>query len=293
MPMMAGRHHSGGSLRRLGALALALLILLGAAATAGPPAPPRPEAPGQVLEELHYRVDLWIFNDSVPARVVLRRLGPGRYRAEITGQARGILAFLSGHFRGEYTTEMVFAGGRFRPLVYREKAERRGKLHLTEHRFDYEAKRVEVWKWDRGRRSLVKKWEGPLEPDLTDPLTFYYNQRLRLPEIREGDVVRLPTVPYPKPEEVIFRVGPLTPEGRRVTIILDDEILETEGREVQALLDEEGVATRAWAKFLRYGRVSGTLLPGSRRLQVRELLGSEGGLASSGTVYTASRGRRF
>lgn len=262
---------------RFFALALLIVVLLGWPAAAPPNAAPPSTSP-QILEDLKYRVDLWIFNDSVPARMVLSRLGDKHYRASISGQAKGVLAVLSGNFRGEYSTDMIFTGGRFRPLLYREKTERRGKLHVTEHRFDHEAKRVEVWKWDRGKRAMVKRWEGPLDDQLTDPLSFYYNQRLRLGEIKEGDVVRLPTVPYPKPEEVVFRVGPLTPEGRRVTIILDDELLETEGREVQALLDQEGVATRAWAKFMRYGKVSGTLLPESRRLKVQELVATEGKL---------------
>lgn len=273
-----------GPVSRYFALALLIAVLLGGPPAALPGAAPSATPGPQVLEDLKYRVDLWIFNDSVPARVVLSRLGDKHYRASISGQAKGVLALLSGNFRGEYSTDMIFTEGRFRPLVYREKTERRGKLHVTEHRFDYEAKRVEVWKWDRNKRALVKRWEGPLDDQLTDPLSFYYNQRLRLGEIKEGDVVRLPTVPYPKPEEVVFRVGPLTPEGRRVTIILDDELLETEGREVQALLDQEGVATRAWAKFLRYGKVSGTLLPESRRLRVKELLATDGKLSSAAHI---------
>ncbi|MCL6621374.1 MAG: DUF3108 domain-containing protein [Syntrophobacterales bacterium] len=274
MPSQPSPAVSGGKLL---VLALLLTVLLGWPTVAPSGAAPAPSGSPQILEDLKYRVDLWIFNDSVPARVVLSRLGGNHYRASISGQAKGILALLSGHFKGEYSTDMLFTGGRFRPLLYREKTERRGKLHVTEHRFDHEARRVEVWKWDRGKRAMVKKWEGPLDDSLTDPLSFYYNQRLRLGEIKEGEVVRLPTVPYPKPEEVVFRVGPLTPEGRRVTIILDDKLLETEGREVQALLDQEGVATRAWAKFLRYGQVSGTLLPESRRLKVQELLAAPGG----------------
>lgn len=274
--------------RRFSALSLLIVVLLGWPPAALPRAAPSPTPGPQILEDLKYRVDLWIFNDSVPARLVLSRLGDKHYRASISGQAKGVLALLSGNFRGEYSTDMIFTNGRFRPLLYREKTERRGKLQVTEHRFDHEAKRVEVWKWDRNKRALVKRWEGPLDDQLTDPLSFYYNQRLRLGEIKEGEVVRLPTVPYPKPEEVVFRVGPLTPEGRRVTIILDDELLETEGREVQALLDQEGVATRAWAKFLRYGKVSGTLLPESRRLKVQELLATEGKLSSA-----AFMARRF
>ncbi|MEJ5329471.1 MAG: DUF3108 domain-containing protein [Desulfobaccales bacterium] len=266
---------------RFFALTLFIVVLLGWPPAALPRAAPSATPGPQILEDLKYRVDLWIFNDSVPARMVLTRLGDKHYRASISGQAKGVLALLSGNFRGEYSTDMIFTNGRFRPLLYREKTERRGKLHVTEHRFDHEAKRVEVWKWDRNKRALVKKWEGPLDDQLTDPLSFYYNQRLRLQEIKEGDVVRLPTVPYPKPEEVVFRVGPLTPEGRRVTIILDDELLETEGREVQALLDQEGVATRAWAKFMRYGKVSSTLLPESRRLKVQELLATEGKLSAA------------
>lgn len=275
---MRSRRLPGRPVSRFLAVALLLAVILGWPAAGLPGVAPSAGPGPQILEDLKYRVDLWIFNDSVPARVVLSRLGDKHYRASISGQAKGVLALVSGNFRGEYSTDMLFTGGRFRPLVYREKTERRGKLHVTEHRFDHEAKRVEVWKWDRNKRAMVKRWEGPLDDQLTDPLSFYYNQRLRLGEIKEGDVVRLPTVPYPKPEEVIFRVGPLTPEGRRVTIILDDELLETEGREVQAVLDQEGVATRAWAKFLRYGKVSGTLLPESRRLKVQELLATEGKL---------------
>lgn len=262
---------------KLKALALGLLALGCSLAVGAQAASPRPDNAGQILEELHYKVDIWIFNDSVPAKMAFKRLGPKRYRAEISGQARGLLGLLSGNFRGQYTTDMVFADGQFKPAVYREQTERRGKLHVVEYRFDYQEKRVEVWKWDRGKRALVKKWEGPLDKPMYDPLSFYYNRRLHLGEVKEGDIVRLPTIPYPKPEEVVFLVGPLTPEGRQVTITLDDHILDTEGKQIFALLDPDGVATRAWTRLMRFGKVSGTLLPGGKRLKPQEILKADGG----------------
>ncbi len=272
----------GGKSRGQWGTRAAACLLLGLAALclvfAAKPAETGAEGGGQVLEQLNYQVNIWIFNDSVPATLVFKRLASGCYRAEVTGQARGLLAVLSGNFKGAYVTDMVFADGHFKPTVYREQTERRGKLHVVEYRFNYQDKRVEVWKWDRGKRALVQKWQTAMERPMYDPLSFYYNQRLRLRDAKEGDVVRLPGIPYPKPEDVVFQIGPLTSEGRRVTITLDTSIVETEGKKIFALLDQEGVATQAWAKLMRFGKVSGTLLPGGKRLNLQEILEAKGPL---------------
>jgi hypothetical protein len=279
----------------LALLAGALLVICCFLAGPAPAVGVRPQSPGQLLEELRYQVDFWFFNDSIPAVVTLNRLTPGRYRAEITGQARGLLGVLSGNWQGRFTTEMVWEGGQFKPLLYREETHRRGKLSVMEYRFHYQDKRVELWRWDRRQRSMVKKWQTVLDRPMYDPISFYYNQRLNLKAAKEGDILRLPSIPYPKPEDVVLQVGPQTAEGRRVTIILDTDIVETEGKQIFALLDQDGVATRAWTRLLRFGKVSGTLLPGAKRLQLQEIMQAGGrppGQAAPAAVAAATPAAR-
>jgi hypothetical protein len=226
-----------------------------------------PPPAGEVLEDLRYQVAVWLFPDAIAARVTFKRLEPGRYRAEVHGKAQGLLGFISGGWQGVYATDMLYAEGKLLPVLYREESQNRGKKNLNEYRFDYRNKVVELYKWDHDKQVLTKRWENPLHEPMYDALTFYYNQRLDGMVFQKGgDILRFQGIPYPGPEDIILRIGPDTPQGRKIMITLDNRIFENERNEVYAFLDKDGVATEAWTNVLRFGKVSGKLLPGGKRL---------------------------
>ena len=69
-------------------LAVLLLAWAAGAGAAGP------AEQGRVLDDLHYGVDVMLFQDAVQARITLASLGGGRYRAELSGKAQGMAAIL-------------------------------------------------------------------------------------------------------------------------------------------------------------------------------------------------------
>lgn len=270
-----------------GLAALGLGLLLGS--PGGPPAPglvAAAGAPEVVLEDLKYRVDAWIFKDAVQARIRLTRLGPGRYRAEMTGEARGLVALLTGQRRDRYATDMVLKEGRLLPLLYQEESRRRGKRALKKYRFDYEHGRLELWQ-GKGDQDLVRRWQTELKGAVYDPLSAFYNCRLGLlGPMREGDSLKLTGIPYPQPEEIVVRVGPLTPEGLKVMVTLVNRAFENERGQVFVYFNEDWAPTQAWTRVLMGGKIIGTLTPGSQPLKGRRLE------PPSGTAWGPGAGRR-
>lgn len=231
------------------------------------PAKTEPAAGGEVLEKLRYQIDIWIFKDAVDAAMTFKRLASGRYRAEVGGKAQGLLGLISGQWRGWFSTEMALVEGKFRPMVYREESQHRGKKNVNEYRFDYDKKVVELFKWDNGKKALTKRWQAAIDAPMYDALTFYYNQRLQgMSFAKQGETLKFQGIPYPKPEDIILRIGPDTPQGRKIMVTLDNRIFEKERNQVYAFIDKDGVATEAWTNVLRFGRITGTLRPGGRRL---------------------------
>ena len=227
---------------------------------------------GEILEDLRYRVDIWLFTGAVDARVTLRRLEARRFRAEVNGRAQGILGVLSGQWQGAFSTEMLFSEGKFLPVVYREESQHRGKKNLKEYRFDYDRKVVELFKWDHGKKALTKRWQTVLTEPMYDFLSFYYNQRLMgLSFDQQGQNLKFSGIPYPKPEDIILSIGPETPQGRKIMVTLNNRIFENERNQVYALLDQDGVPTEAWTQVLRFGRIISKLVPGGKRLTSDEL----------------------
>ncbi len=271
----------------LAALTLAAALVPGRTESNHKPGRTAPPEAGEVLEDLHYRVDVWIFEGAVDARVTFRRVEGQRFRAEIIGRAQGLLGVLSGQWRGSYSTDMVLAEGRLLPVVYREESQRRGKLNLNEYRFDYERKVVELFKWDNGRKTLTKRWQAALTEPMYDALSFYYNQRLNgMSFANQGETLKFQGIPYPKPEDIVLRIGPETPQGRKIMVTLENRIFENERNQVYAFLDKDGVATEAWTDVLKFGRITSRLLPGGKRLRNRALAAATG-------VQTANRGDKL
>lgn len=254
-------------------LAAGLLLGLTAAWSGATSPPPAPRA--EVLENLRYQVDVWVLPHAIDTNVTLTRLGPQRYRAEVKGQAQGLLGLISGQWRGNFSTEMVLSQGKFLPLVYREESRHRHKKNLNEYRFNYDKKVVELYKWDHGKQTLTKRWETKLDGPMYDALSFYYNQRLRGMDFgKQGETLTFQGIPYPKPEDIVLRVGEDSPQGRKIMITLDNRIFENERNQVYALLDKEGVPTEAWTNVLKFGRITGKLLPGGKRFHNGQMGGT-------------------
>jgi hypothetical protein len=257
----------------LGAAVLA--VTLPGLSPAAVPAPASSPTPAKVLEELDYRVDVWIWREAVKAKVVFQEVTPGRYRAEIKGRAQGLLSLLTGNWQGSLSTDMEYAQGKLRPLVYRE-ASRKGNAHrLMEYRFDYAQNKVELWKQEKDK-PLGKRWETSLNGPMYDPLTFFYNRRLTGGGLaaKGGENVKFQGIPYPKPDEIVLRVGSQTPEGRRIMLELGNRVFKGERSQIYAYLDSEGVPTKAWTQVGMFGKVDIELLPGGKRLKKEEVQGS-------------------
>ena len=271
------RRQTSFGLRPLGwarfALTCSLVLLLALALTFPEPAPAATPAPaaapqvGKVLEELRYRVDVWIWRDAINAKVIFQEVAPGRYRAELKGQTQGFLSLVTGNWRGALLTEMEYSQGRLKPLVYREISIKRGKDKLMEYRFDYAQNKVELWKSDQDD-TLKKKWETTLKGPMYDPLTFFYNRRLTGKPLGEkgGETVKFQGIPYPEPDEIVLRVGHDTPQGRKIMLELGNRVFKGERSQVYAYLDSEGVPTKAWTKVLKFGDIGIELVPGGKRL---------------------------
>ena len=60
--------------------------------------------------------------DAARVKLTLKRLGPGRFTAEITGEPQGLIKLLSGGQRERLQTEMVWRHQRLLPLIYREES---------------------------------------------------------------------------------------------------------------------------------------------------------------------------
>ena len=223
-------------------------------------------APDTLLEDLHYRVDVLLWRDVARARLTLKSLGTGRYLAEISVSALGMLKTMSGERRESYQTEMVWREGRLMPVVYREESRRRGKRRLKEYRFDYARGKLELWQLQEGK-GLVRKWQTALTEPIYDPLSACYNCRLGfLGPMRTGQVFKIKGIPYPKPEVIEVRVGQETSQGRQIMIAIGNQGSKGSSL-VFALLDGLLVPQRAWTTVWGFGKVSGELLPGGKGLE--------------------------
>ncbi|MFW6127056.1 MAG: DUF3108 domain-containing protein [Thermodesulfobacteriota bacterium] len=227
---------------------------------------------GKVLEELQYRVDVWIWKNALDAKVIFKEIAPGRYRAELTGRTRGFLSLVTGDWGGALSTEMQYSQGKLQPLVYREISNKRGKNRTMEYRFDYAKNKVELWKSDKDN-NLAKKWESTLKGPMYDPLTFFYNRRLTGNPLgsKGGETLKFQGIPYPEPDEIVLRVGNQTPQGRKIMLELGNRVFKGERSQVYAYLDSEGVPTKAWTQVMKFGAIDIQLLPGSKRLNKRDV----------------------
>lgn len=240
------------------ALAVQVGFLLPAAATA-------PQE--QLLEDLHFRVNALVYQGAARAGIILKSLGGGRYRADLSVEYLGLLGIVSGQRRDNFQTEMIFREDRLAPLVYREETRWRGKYRLKEYRFDYDQGRLELWTHHKGK-GMRRQWEMALtKKPIYDPLSAFYNFRMgALGPQKEGEMLRLPGIPYPRPEEIVIRIGPQAQEGRKVMISFANKAFEDQKGVVFVFFDEKWAPIQAWTRVLKIGKVVGEILPESKPL---------------------------
>jgi hypothetical protein len=234
-------------------LVLARLLLPGNPALAAP----------TLLEDLHYRLEVLVWPDAARVWVTLKRLGPKRFAAEVIGEPRGFIKVLTGERRERLATEMVWRHHRLLPLIYQEESRRQGKRYLKEYRFDYARGRLEMWQGQDGL-ALVKRWQTDLPEPVYDPLTAFYNCRLGLMgPTRAGETATIQGIPYPQPEAIEVRLGPVTQKGRRAMVSLVNPVFADSRGVVFAALDKRLVPRRAWTTVFGI-TITGRLLPESK-----------------------------
>jgi hypothetical protein len=244
---------------RLAGVLLFLVLVL--AIGLGPPQPPAMAAPA-LLEDLHYRIEVLSLQNAARVALTLKRLGPGRYAAEIIGEPQGLITLLSGGQRERLQTEMVWRNHRLLPLIYREESWRGKKHRLKEYRFDYSRGRLELWE-SRDGKALAKKWHTGLADQVYDPLSAFYNCRLGiLGPTREGETSTIQGIPYPQPDAMEVRLGGESKDGRQVMLSLINPVFQDSRGVVFANVDKQWVPHQAWTTVSGI-TVRGLLLPES------------------------------
>ncbi len=219
-----------------------------------------------VLEELHFRIDVLLWSDAGRGQLVLKRLDQGRYLVELSGYPQGFLRRVGGERKYTYQTEMAWRDGRLMPLVYREQSVKRGQPALKEYRFDYAQGRLEMWELNECKE-LTRKWEGPLNGPIYDPLSGFYNCRLEVfGPVKEGAVYKVTGIPYPKPSQIEVKIGEQTPQGRKATITIANQIFRGGKGEVFVILDDKHTPKQAWMTMYG-GKINGEVLPGGKPLK--------------------------
>jgi len=215
-----------------------------------------------MLEDLNYQMAVLVWPDAAKVRVTLKDQGQGRLVAEVLGETRGLIKVMSGNHKERLQTEMVWREGRLVPLVYQEESWRHGKRAFKEYRFDYPRARLALWEWHEGK-GLLKKWETDLSEQVYDPLSAFYNCRLKiLGPTKEGETSTIRGIPYPQPEALEVRLGPETVDGRQAMVSLVNPVFAGTRGVVFAMIDAQRVPQRAWTTVFGV-TIKGALLPGS------------------------------
>jgi hypothetical protein len=270
----------GYRLARLAFLALAAALALEAGFLLAAAAAPVAKAPGQLLEDLQYRVTAWVIGGAARAGITLKSLGGGRYQADLWVEPLGLLKIISGQRRDRFYTEMAWRDGRLVPLIYREETRKRGKRGLKEYRFDYDRGRLELWTFHEGK-GMRRKWHTALKKEpIYDPLSAFYNFRLgAMGPPKEGETLKATGIPYPHPEEITVRIGSQEQKGRKVMVSIINRVFDDERGVVFVYFDDKWSPIQAWTRVRLVGKVEGTILPESKTLNrpLKEILSPEQG----------------
>jgi hypothetical protein len=191
--------------------------------------------------------------------LVLKVLEPGRYQAEVFGAAQGVWQLTSRWLPERYQTEMIYREGRLVPLIYREAFISKGKRVVKEYHFDYERRRLSLWRQTEGG-DKVKKWEIPLKTPVYDPLSLFYNIRLGVfGPLPVGTTLRVMGLPTPEPREMVFAIGAVSETSRKVML----DCRKSESKVVNQYfisLGPERVPTQAWTQVPLFGKLTARLL---------------------------------
>jgi hypothetical protein len=218
-----------------------------------------------IREKLDYQVSLGLWDDVARVHLTLTELAPDRYQAEFAGAAQGMWRLLSRWLPERFQTEMIYRDGRLQPLVYREEFINKGQQIVKEYRFDYQRRRLTLWRQADGK-ARVKKWEVPLNEPVYDLLSLTYNVRLgTFGPLRGGSSLRVAVLSGPKPQEMVFRIGPITEKGRKVMLNCRQPGSATVDHYF-IYLNPAHVPTLAWTRVTLFGKLMGRLLnPGAIR----------------------------
>jgi hypothetical protein len=210
-------------------------------------------------ETLHFTVDAPLIKNAGTATLSLRQSAADTYEGVIEGGTNGIVAFFSGQRRDRYACTMRQVQGKLKPLLYSEES-REGQKHLyKEYRFDYDRRRLEMWR--RGKDGvLVLKWETELNEPIYDPISAFYNFRMgSLGEVKGGETISVTGIPYPQPETIIIQVGPQEPGNRQAAVTIRNRPFKHEVGLVHIRFDDDLVPLSAWTRVLAFGKLSGRL----------------------------------
>lgn len=216
-------------------------------------------APPAIRENLEYQVSLGLWSDVARVHLVLKEVKPGHYLAEFSGAAQGMWQLLSRWLPERYQTEMVYRDGRLQPMVYREEFQEKGQKVLKEFRFDYDQRKLTLWRQVDGGEK-IKEWEVPLTSPVYDLLSLFYNVRLdALGPAPGGSTLRVNVLPNPKPQELVFCIGAATDQGLEVMV---NSCAPNAGDADQyfILLNPDRVPTLAWTRVTLFGKLTGRLV---------------------------------
>ena len=210
-------------------------------------------------ETLHFTVDAPLIKDAGRATLSLRQLDKEKFEGVIEGETNGVIAFFTAHRRDCYRTTMRLVQGKLQPLIYTEESWLRGKHLYKEYRFDYNQRRLELWR--RGEDGvLTLKWETELTEPIYDPISAFYNFRIGgLGEVKGGDTITVAGIPYPQPETIIIRIGLQEPGNRQAAVTIRNRPFENEIGLVHIRFDDDLVPLSAWTRVLQFGKLSGRL----------------------------------
>lgn len=213
-------------------------------------------------EDLVYAVDVAVFKDAARVTVSFKGTGNNVYEAEIDGAVQGFAGLFTGRRRDRFRSRMSFTEGRLKPLYYSEEVWRRGRYRRREYHFDRANGRLELWTAE-GMGPARLKWQTDLRQTVYDPVSALYNLRAgTLGAIRAGESLVVPGLPYPRPEDIIFRIGPQQEGRQKVAMQVRQGASGDELETLYLLFDRYWVPVAAWTWLGAFGKVSGRLTAG-------------------------------